>query len=41
VYGDSAGRVAIAVNGGSAAESLGLAPGSDVRLRPLGGASFG
>jgi S-adenosyl-L-methionine hydrolase (adenosine-forming) len=41
VYGDSAGRVAIAVNGGSAAESLGLATGSDVRLRRLGGAAFG
>jgi S-adenosylmethionine hydrolase len=38
LYGDSSGRVAIAVNGGSAAEALDLAPGAAVRLRRVGGA---
>lgn len=32
VYGDSFGRVAIAVNGGSAADRLGVRPGSVLRL---------
>lgn len=36
VVRDSAGLVAVAVNGGSAAGVLGLSPGDEVLLRPWG-----
>lgn len=34
LYEDSSGALALAVNGGAAAELLGLAPGAEVRLEP-------
>jgi S-adenosylmethionine hydrolase len=34
IFEDSSGAVAVALNGGSAAEALGAGPGDDIQLRP-------